>query len=302
LSDHPSFRESSGGSTRPTGSLDVYRQIPPKSSSNLKSSHKRKFWSRRQKRIFQRSMSLLTFWDAYDYQVNWVTLTTASDGDADLLNVHFTILKKRIERTFGFLGIQHFIVKTDEGNGVYHLYLAWKARKGMRRKSFFIPYDWLKENWFDIHGAFEVRIRRVRKGRQSRERLSAYNVSHYCANQELIVRTSWSWKLALGGALAKTWDKLKQILKNKKLCIKVWNNVLRGMTVTLEGAKGEQLYKVKPPPHLSIECPLMTEILSQSALPTFDRRWGAFNDHRTLAEIRKHLSTTDVEHRASDAR
>lgn len=272
---------------RANDSLDNYGQFTPTPSRWRNSSCKRKFWSRRQKRIFQRSMSLLTFWDAYDYQVLWVTLTTSNDGDADLLNKHLTILKKRIERTFGFPGIQHFAIKTDEGNGVYHLYLAWKPKKGMRRKSFFIPYKWLSRNWEDIHGAWDVFIERVWKGDRSRKKLSQYNVSHYCADQDLIIRTSWSWKLALGGALVKTWDDLKKILRNKKLCIKIWSNVLSGMAVPLEGIQGGRPYVVKPPPHLSIECPPRVDILNRSALPNFDPRWGNFNDHRTLLEIHR---------------
>jgi hypothetical protein len=158
-------------------------------------------------------MSLLLFWMTHGYQILWITVTSSSTSDPDKLTEHFSTLKKRIERNFGFADLEHFKVSTYEGHGVLHFFLAYKPKPGERAKKFFIPYDWLKENWLDIHGAWSVWIKPVKNTNRSRKSLSRYCVSHYCADQSLMRRVSWSWKRGLGGALVRTYTEIKQFLQ-----------------------------------------------------------------------------------------
>jgi len=231
-------------------SLDVCSQSSPKGNAPSKDNHKRSWWTRQQKRAYQRSMSLLLFWMTHGYQILWITLTSSSTSDPAKLTDHFSTLKKRIERTFGFEDMEHFKISTYEGFGVLHLYLAYKPKPGKRAKKFFIPYEWLNENWLDIHGAWDVFIKKVRNGNRSRKDLSCYGVSHYCADHTLLRRVSWSWKRGLGGALVRTYTEIKQFLQSKTECIKIWNRVLSGEEVVIQIPGSALVFVAHPPPHL----------------------------------------------------
>lgn len=62
----------------------------------------------------------------------------------------------------------------------------------MRGRSFFIPFDWLQENWKDIHGAFHVNVKRIGGSSTDSRRLARYLVSQYCGDQDGLVRLSQS--------------------------------------------------------------------------------------------------------------
>jgi excisionase family DNA binding protein len=61
-------------------------------------------WTRKQKRGYHRVRSLLWFWECHQFQVLWVTLSTAEGGDAEKLTYHHKQLRQRIERQLGFRG------------------------------------------------------------------------------------------------------------------------------------------------------------------------------------------------------
>src|SRR5438445_491267 len=69
-------------------------------------------------------------------------------------------LLRRVERTFGFKGVEHFGVETGEGLGVLHLLWAWQPRPGRRGVAFYIPQAWLSRTWAEIHGAPMVWVTR----------------------------------------------------------------------------------------------------------------------------------------------
>lgn len=62
----------------------------------------------------------------------------------------------------------------------------------MKGRSFYIPFDWLQENWKDIHGAFHVNVKRIGGSSKDARRLSRYLVSQYCGDQDALVRLSQS--------------------------------------------------------------------------------------------------------------
>ncbi len=62
----------------------------------------------------------------------------------------------------------------------------------MKRRSFYIEFSWLQENWKDIHGAFHVNVKRIGGSSTDARRLSRYIVSQYCGDQDGLVRLSQS--------------------------------------------------------------------------------------------------------------
>ena len=231
-------------------SLDVHGQSSPNPNAPSKGNYKCFWWSRQQKRAYHRSMSLLRFWMTHAYQILWITLTSAPTSDPAKLTDHFSTLKKRIERTFGFEDMEHFKISTYEGFGVLHLYLAYKPKPGKRAKKFFIPYEWLKKNWGETHGAWDVWIKRVRNSDRSKKNLSKYCVSQYCANQSLLRHISWSWKRGLGGALVRTYTEIKKFFQSKTECLRIWNRVLSGEEVVIQIPGSALVFVAHPPPHL----------------------------------------------------
>ena len=69
-------------------------------------------WTRKQKRGYHRVRSLLWFWECHQFQVLWVTLSTAEGGDAEKLTYHHKLLRQRIERQLGFQGLEYYQVRT----------------------------------------------------------------------------------------------------------------------------------------------------------------------------------------------
>jgi hypothetical protein len=89
-------------------------------------------WTRKQKRGYHRVRSLLWFWECHQFQVLWVTLSTAEGGDAEKLTYHHKQLRQRIERQLGFQGLEYYQVRTEEGHGVLHIFWAWRVPDGER--------------------------------------------------------------------------------------------------------------------------------------------------------------------------
>ena len=254
--------------------LDYNGQITPEnllmSKSTPDTTRQKQPWNRQQKRAYHRCMSLLRFWMANGYQILWLCLTSSPSSNPISLNDNFTILKKRVERRYGYANIEHLLIRTNEGYGVYHGFLAYKPAKGMRCKSFYVPYGWLSRNWLELHHAHQVWVKRVKKSERSRKNVSRYCVSQYCADQNLFQRLSWSWKRGLGGALVRTWLSLKHFYAGKGNMadvIKVWNRVLSGEKVVLRVPGMSLGHAVHPPPNLHFDkkwvlLPRIQQILS----------------------------------------
>ncbi len=179
-------------------------------------------WSRQQKRVYQESMSYLTFWQAHGYMVLWVMLSSAVPGGLQTLTRHFQRLREEIERKLGFEGLEFLAVKTREGNGVIHGYLAWKGAR-----VFYIPQVWLSQTWERIHGARVVWVAKVKPGKGHRSKLSRYIVSQYLAGQGALVRVSSSSKRTFGFGLRRVWAEFrKRTLPPVRVAL--WSGLLAG--------------------------------------------------------------------------
>ena len=214
-------------------------------SPQEKNQNQRGEWSRKQKRGYQRIRSLLWFWECHAFQVLWVMLSTAPDGDASKLTYRHKVLRQRIERQLGYAGIEHYQVRTEEGNGVLHIFWAWRPKPGERARQFWIDQRWLSAQWEQIHGAPYVWIKAFQPGRKSRNRLSRYVISQYVQDQCGYVNMCWSWKRSLGFPLGAVWNTLKGMWRNRNslrvlrgekelpwiILLRTWENLLAGHSV-----------------------------------------------------------------------
>lgn len=209
-------------------SLDKYCQVPTGFGSQV-SNQATTGWSRQQRRGYHRILSCLTYWQAHGYQVRWLCLTTAPGGDAQSLAYHHQILKQRVERRLGYQGIEHFMVRTDEGNGVLHVLWAWVSPKGYRKKLFFIGQRWLSKNWLQIHGAYVVWIAKVKLDMRAKKRISRYAITQYVGGHDYRYM-SWSWKRTFGVPLVKCWRWFKRqfVVGGLDRIIRMWHKFLCG--------------------------------------------------------------------------
>jgi hypothetical protein len=130
-------------------------------------------------------------------KLKFLTLTSANESSD--LKTHWEILRKRIKRLkpsrlmkngwitkhqmaklyknynrlFKF---DYFVVRTAEGNGVLHVLFFGD----------YIPYDWIKENWVEIHGAWSVSISETKTGIYSPNSLTKYILTQYIQGQNAI--------------------------------------------------------------------------------------------------------------------
>jgi hypothetical protein len=184
-------------------------------------------WSRRQKRLYGRLMSWCKEAQGRGADLLRVDLTTAPGGDPGQLKLHFQELRRRIERKLHYY-VEYFCVQTAEGHGVLHMVWAIETPRRV-----YIAQKWLSQQWSEIHGAQIVWIKKLRVGNRNVKRVSQYLVSQYLANQEAIIRVSWSWRrsrLPLG----KAWSYLKREFLGSKDYNSSWGFGVRTAILTKE--------------------------------------------------------------------
>lgn len=167
-------------------------------------------------------------------------LTTAVGGDASKLPKHHAALRRRAERVWGFKGMEHFQVRTSEGNGVLHIFWAWKAAPGFREKRFYVPKWWLSAEWEKLHGAPIVHIDKLTLSQGSVRDVSEYVVCQYVVNQkkdnELALEgMSYSWRKTFGFPVVKVWKLFRETYAGvlRQGLIEKWGCFLCGETVML---------------------------------------------------------------------
>jgi hypothetical protein len=167
-------------------------------------------WGRKQWRIRRTVIDRLRYWQANGYQCLWVTLTSSPSSPDKRLRADYQVLRKRVGRELGFTEFEYVCVDTREGHGVLHMIWAWKDQNLRKRASFYLPFEWLQEQWKEIHGAFHVNVKRIGGADKDARRLSRYIVAQYCGGQNALVRLSQS-KMAI--SLSRMRDALLRTLK-----------------------------------------------------------------------------------------
>lgn len=210
-------------------SLDKYRSSSKITNENGSFCH-RSEWSRSQKRGYHRSMTMMHYWQSNGYQVLWICLTGAVESVSKRLAYDHGLLRSQVCRSFGFEGIEHFQVRTSEGNGVLHVLWAWKPADGMRKRRFWIPQRWLSEQWLRLHGASIVWIKKVSVVQESAGRkISRYCISQYCGEQSGYEYMSWSWHRSFGFPMVACWRWLKRMARyNRPRLLYWWHRLMAG--------------------------------------------------------------------------
>ena len=102
------------------------------------------------------------------------------------------------------LDFEYFKVETNEANGVLHIVY----------KGDYLPYDYLVDNWQNIHLSWDVNIKQIKNTSKSRFNSSLYIVSQYVGSQgSSYVRSSQSWSWVFRG-FKRAWDTMKSTLKS----------------------------------------------------------------------------------------
>jgi hypothetical protein len=163
-----------------------------KEGRNLPRDTVRPLWSKKQWTTRRAVIDRLRYWQGNGYQCLWVTLTSAPDSPEKRLREDFQVLRKRMDRELGFSKVEYVCVDTREGHGVLHMIWAWRDTNPRKKASFYVPFEWLQEQWKRIHGAFHVNVKRIGGADKDARRLSRYIVAQYCGDQNALVRLSQS--------------------------------------------------------------------------------------------------------------
>lgn len=172
----------------------------------------RRVFKRKKGRAYHRIVSGLTRAHAHGERLRFLTLTSANKDGIRTIRRHFQVLRKRIEHRFHFKA-EYCSISTREGRGVLHL-IFWGR---------FIPYQWLKEAWSEIHGAWNVDIRMLKNRPR---KLANYLCSQYLTAQSF-ERLSWSWGWVFRG-FAGLWKSHFAVWykSNRLACLRVWNDLI----------------------------------------------------------------------------
>jgi len=217
-----------------------YKQNVPSSIDIPKQRWKGHFWSKKQSRMYFLIKSGLRKAEINNFRVRFMSLSSPSpfaimdynnfDGYAYELKVtkDLQVLRKRIFREYGFL-ITYVRLRTGEGEGELHILYFVDGAKDFNVG--FINKIWLRENWEEIHGAWNINIQDV-SGKK--EDVARYFVNQYLVNQSGFVRTSKSDDWIFKGCV-REWNYIKSVFLSSKgigFCLSIWDKWL--------------MYKIKP--------------------------------------------------------
>lgn len=182
--------------------------------------------SRKNRRMFHRLATGALISKYRNSEIRFLTLTSSKtpkyyrgkDGEIKerTIKQSWAALRKRIkrgniaaenekERFRGFNLNKYYALRTEEGNGVYHI-VFWGGN--------YIPYEWLSKTWEKIHGAWNISIEYVHNKKKTINGLVGYLLDRYLLNQP-IKRMSYGWGWAWLG-FCKSWENLKLVYCNMR--------------------------------------------------------------------------------------
>ena len=170
---------------------------------------------RQRRRLQADARDALLAWFTRGYQVLWVTLTSGPDAPARSLMYQHRRLLAAIHSELEFEGVQYLVIETGEGNGVLHIFWAWRPGDGERRRSFYIPQGWLSDAWKRIHFSPVVWINRVDNSDDDASRLSRYCAAQYCAGQNALVQYRFSRRNPFGRGLGRVRREVKLVFNEQ---------------------------------------------------------------------------------------
>jgi hypothetical protein len=207
-------------------------------------------FDKKQKRSFHTVLSGLSLSKYGGRSIRFLTLTTSSlckesiDYGNGSLNRDFQTLKQRVKRYspyrlvkegyltrsqaryfyradnyFKKFSFEYFKVLTSEGNGVLHVLC----------RGSYLPYNFLSDNWFDIHLSFDVNIKLIDLKKPVDGAL--YVVGQYVSSQNSsYVRSSQSWHWVCRG-FKTIWYGFCRWYPDKRFAL--WDNYLKKLALDL---------------------------------------------------------------------
>jgi len=130
--------------------------------------------------IYSALRSRLSIWAACGWSVRWVNLTSSLSSDRKKLMPHFICIREYMARRLE-VPVEYAGVRTKEGNGVLHVLMAAKVKRGKAWSTACSPM-WLSDAWGRLHGAPVTWIKEVKLDTVDRLRLSRYMVTQYMAH------------------------------------------------------------------------------------------------------------------------
>lgn len=132
--------------------------------------------TRRQFQLKNKLELTMEVWRRHKWFIYWVTLTSPVESEQKLsLMLAYNRLIARMLRKYG-MRPEYCRIETSEGNGVLHCF--WAFPKALPR-----IYDWLKENWLELRGAWNVWIEAVGGKGNDAARVAQYAITQYAINQ-----------------------------------------------------------------------------------------------------------------------
>lgn len=110
----------------------------------------------------------------------WMTFTSSPQSPQDRLRRDFQAWRKRLARHLGVepAEVAYVMVDTREGHGVLHAVVAFPPGVGA-----WLEFGALGDWWQEIHGARQVKFKRIGKGDGDVRRLSTYLIAQYMVAQ-----------------------------------------------------------------------------------------------------------------------
>ena len=154
-------------------------------------------WLKKQKRAYQRAKSGVRVAEIKKQYVKHMVLTSSPEGSKRDIMQDLQVLRKRIEREFN-IKFNYFCVHTNEGqhqvveriskSGKAGFFLFGGVLHIIFRENKYIPYQWLRRNWNEIHKSWIVSIKAIPD-----TDIARYIVTQYVAGQgSSYQRCSWS--------------------------------------------------------------------------------------------------------------
>lgn len=161
---------------------------------NLPSEGKRPWrMGKKHYRVRSRVRDSMREWRRSGRVVWWMTFTSAPGSTRAKLRDHFQAWRKRLARTLGCdpSAISYVMVDTHEGHGVLHAVVGFPVGVGS-----WLDFSALGDWWLEIHGARQVKFKKVGGGDGDVRRLSTYLIAQYMVSQgesvDLLGRVSGS--------------------------------------------------------------------------------------------------------------
>lgn len=121
--------------------------------------------------------------------------------------------RNNLNKKFTF---EYLKVNTNEGNGVIH---------AIYRGSY-LPYNYLVDNWQDIHNSWEINIQRIDDLKKSDKNVASYIVNQYITNQDKATYTRYSQsKQWIFPNYSVLWSNMKRSFKPPEL-YNYWDKII----------------------------------------------------------------------------